>query len=276
MIVSRFPVIMPHYLKQIGLRGVREVLIVLTTILILAGMGVWLSDQYVVPVIMYHKVEPSVMLRADTVSPENFKRQMEYLRQKGYQVILLDDLVTGIKSGRRFARNSVVLTFDDGYANNYTHAFSILREYQFPVTIFISPDFIGKEGFLDWRQIHEMRAGGIRYGSHGMSQAYLPDVDREEQIYEITRSKEILQDRLKEPIDHFCYPVGGFTDDVKKIIYEAGYEAALTTNRGHDRRNRDLFEIKRIRFSDKDVSGLVLWAKLSGYYNLFRKFKNPN
>jgi peptidoglycan/xylan/chitin deacetylase (PgdA/CDA1 family) len=233
-------------------------------------------DKYVVPIIMYHNVEPLVTFQPDTVSPANFKQQMEYLYHNGYQVIGLDALVAGIKAGKRFARKSVVLTFDDGYANNYTYAFPILRAYQFPAIIFISPDFIETKKFLNWQQIHEMQAAGICYGSHGKSQAYLPGLDPQKLTDEIVRSKEILENKLKEPIRHFCYPVGGFTENIKKMIREAGYESALTTNRGSDRYNRDIFELKRIRFSDKDNLDFVLGAKLSGYYNLLRKLKSPS
>jgi hypothetical protein len=59
------------------------------------------------------------------------------------------------------------------------------------------------------------------------------------------------------------------------MVRNAGYKAACSTNRGYDRLNRDVYELKRIRFSNKDDSDLTLWWKLNGYYNLFRKAKNP-
>ena len=59
------------------------------------------------------------------------------------------------------------------------------------------------------------------------------------------------------------------------MVKQAGYDSACTTNRGDDRFNRDIYELKRVRFSDQDDRIDYLWMKLSGFYNLFRKAKNP-
>ncbi len=237
--------------------------------------GFWLPDKYVVPIMMYHKVEDSETLKSDTVSPENFQKHMAYLKNHGYRVLTLDEFVEGVKHDRMFPEKSVVLTFDDGYENNFLHAFPVLQQNQFPATLFISPEFIGREGFLTWRQIYQMQAHDISYGSHGMTQAYLPDLNEHRRRYEIEESKAVLEGNLSTRIDYFAYPVGGFNDDIKKRLQTSGYRAAMATNRGYDRFNKDVFEINRIRFSDKDNSGFILWAKLSGYYNLFRTLKHP-
>ena len=93
---------------------------------------------------------------------------------------------------------------------------------------------------------------------------------------EIAGSKKIIEDHLGHSIDYFCYPSGGFTEDIKRLVQEAGYKAAVTTNRGKDKFNLDLYELKRIHMNNTDdqYSGLILWFKLSGYYNLFRHFKH--
>ena len=235
----------------------------------------WLDSHYTVPMILYHNVDLNPAGKADTVSPEIFLRQMEFLKTRGYRVISLDALVQGIKSGRPLGKKSVVLTFDDGYENNYMYVFPLLKRYGFPAMIFVSPDFIGAEGFLSSRQILDMQRAGVQFGSHGMSQAYLPDLDDAQRFLEVRESRRILMADLNTGVDYFCYPVGGFNDRIKDLVLRSGYQGALATNRGHDRFNRDVYELKRIRFSDKDRSSLVLWAKLSGYYNIFRKLKNP-
>ncbi|MFA5261064.1 MAG: polysaccharide deacetylase family protein [Candidatus Omnitrophota bacterium] len=246
---------------------------VLLLVLALISGGIWLNSHYTVPIIMYHKVEPNPAGKADTVSPEIFLRQMEFLKTRGYRIISLDDLVRGITSGHPPGKKSVVLTFDDGYENNYTQAFPLLKQYGFPAIIFVSPDFIGEEGFLSLTQIVDMQRAGIQFGSHGMSQAYLPDLSDAQRYLEVRESRRILMADLNAGVDYFCYPVGGFNDRIKDLVRQSGYLGALATNRGHDRFNTDVYELKRIRFSDKDGSPFVLWAKLSGYYNLFRKLK---
>ncbi|HQO58756.1 MAG TPA: polysaccharide deacetylase family protein [Candidatus Omnitrophota bacterium] len=248
---------------------------VLVLVVVLAAGWLWLGNHYTVPIIMYHNIESNPAGKADTVSPEIFLRQMDFLKTHGYRVISLDNLVRGIQTGHPPGRKSVVLTFDDGYENNYTYVFPLLKRYGFPAMIFISPDFFGEDGFLSLDQILDMQKAGVQFGSHGMSQAYLPDLTDDQRYLEIWESRRILTADLNANVDYFCYPVGGFNDRIKDLVRRAGYQGALATNRGYDRFNKDVYELKRIRFSDKDKSPIVLWAKLSGYYNLFRKFKNP-
>jgi len=253
-------------------------------IALLFGFGrLWIVDDYCLPVMMYHKVENSERIRADTVSPETFEYHMQYLKTHGFKVIGLSEFVMMREKGidnKDLPRKTVVITFDDGYENNYTVAYPILKKYGHKATIFISPDFFGefREGkqFLGEKQIRTMQEEGlVSFGSHGMTQAYLPEISYQEQQFELGRSKRILVEKFGMPANCFSYPVGGFDSRIKEEVKKAGYRCAVTTNRGNDRFNRDIYEINRIRFSDKDDKDSTLWAKLNGFYNLFRKMKDP-
>ncbi len=245
--------------------------------ILLVGMAgaafVRLRSLYVVPVVMYHHVREA-RGRADSVDPETFRWQMGYLRRKGYRILTLDEYLTAKREGRR-PRHSVLITFDDGNEDNHTEAFPVLQEFGYPAVFFISPRQIGQEGYMRWSEVAAMEAAGMAFGSHGMSQAYLPERTFSERWKEIDGSKRILEERLGRPVEAFAYPVGGFNEQIKKELRAAGYAAAFTTNRGHDRFNRDLYELNRIRLSERDNTDAVLWAKLSGYYNLFRRLKDP-
>ena len=253
-------------------------IVILILAVLLAGALIWSRDKYVVPIMMYHRIDAGVTTELDTVSPEVFELQMAFLKTHGYHILSVDELVDGLKQGKELPRNSVVITFDDGYENNFLYAFPVLKKYQFPAMFFISP---GRRGtlrgnkYLELDQIKIMLDGGMDFGSHGMTQAYLPDSSEEEQLYEIQESKRVLEQELGVPIEYFAYPIGGFGEGIKDKIKEADYKAAFATNRGHDRFNKDLYEINRIKFSNKNTSRIVLWAKLHGYYNLFRRMKKP-
>lgn len=249
--------------------------VALVLLILASGFGLWLSDKYVVPIMMYHNVEQSDTSRPNWVSPERFRWQMQYLKKHGYRVIRLAELVEAIKEGKSLPRKTVVITFDDGYANNYTHAFPILQEYQFPAIIFVPSDLVGQEGFLTWAQLREMFQAGIDIGSHTHTHAYLPELPLDEQRDQIFQSKRRLEEKLGIKIDYFSYQTGGFDEQIKALVKEAGYKGACTTNRGYDRFNKDVYEFKRIRFSDQDHRQDYLWMKLSGYYNLFRKTRKP-
>ncbi len=262
---------------KILLRVLRFSIIALTVIVL--GGVFWLRDRYVVPIITYHNVAESRLAAGasyqelNNVTPKSFAYQMKFLKDKGYKVISFDELVSGIKAARVFPRNTVVIHFDDGYEDNYTNAFPVLKSYGFPAMVFLVSDLIGVKGeYLTWDQVKEMDAHGFKAGAHTRRHAYLPDLNADQIKDQLAGSKRIIEEKLGHPIDYLVYPSGAFNEMTKQIAKESGFKAAATTNRGFDRSNRDLFEIKRIRIKDTD-RGFALWAKLSGYYNLFRKSK---
>ncbi len=261
------------------MRLAKQIFFVSIILLGIIGLGFtfWLRDRYVVPILTYHHIgEPSEKhLILNTVSAESFEKQMRFLEKNGYVVISTKDLVHGIKKGRLFRRNTVVIQFDDGYEDNYTYAFPILKKYDFPAMVFLISDYVGKPGFLTWEQVKEMEDNDVKAGAHTRNHAYLPDLPEDQIREEIAGSKRVIEEHLGHPVDYLAYPTGGFNVPAKRIAKEAGFKAAMTTNRGKDKFNEDLYELKRIRVknSDMDFGGVPLWAKLSGYYNLFRKTK---
>ena len=260
------------------MRIFKKISLFLLSIIIIGSIGftTWLRDRYVVPILMYHHVGiPSGKWRLNTVSEKSFEYQMCFLKRHGFQVISFDDLVEGLQKGHAFTRNTVVLQFDDGYEDNYKYAFPILKKYGFPAMVFLISDAIDAPDFLTWDQVKEMEKYNFLAGAHTRRHVYLPRVSLIQAQDEIAGSKKIIEAHLGHSINYFAYPTGGFTEDVKNLVKEAGYKAAVTTNRGKDRFNQDLYELKRIHMSntDDEYSGLVLWFKLSGYYNLFRQIK---
>ncbi|MDP8266163.1 MAG: polysaccharide deacetylase family protein [Candidatus Aceula meridiana] len=250
-------------------------------VIFLIAVVVWtyrveFSRKYVVPIMMYHNVEDEENVdHLNGTSVVNFDTQMTFLKKWKYNVISLKELVDASTSQNALPHNSVVITFDDGYADNYYKAFPILKRHGFPATIFIVPEDIGKEGFLTWDQTQEMEAFGIMVQSHTLNGSYLPELSEVDQEREIKKSKRVIESKLNHKILFLCYPTGGFTPRVQELAREVGYKAACTTNRGYDRFNRNLYELNRIRFGDKDRFAIILWGKLSGYYNLFRKSVHP-
>jgi len=250
--------------------------IILWFLLAIGGVfGLWLSDRHVVPIMMYHSVNYETQKNVNTVHPQNFARHLEFLKKNHYQVISLPELVQAIAAHKPLPRKSVVITFDDGYEDNYTHAFPLLKRFGFPATIFLIADEIGKAGYLTLEQIKEMEKAGVTIGAHTRTHAYLPELSVDRQLEEVTGSKKILEKKLGHPVEHFAYPNGGFSEQIKILVREAGFKAACATNRGYDRLNQDRYELKRIRFGDEDDSDIILFTKLSGFYTTFKKIKSP-
>lgn len=255
----------------------RKFLIILGSITLISAVLVFLvlPRFYTVPILMYHYID--YQQNSVTVLPDNFRKQMAYLYKNNYQVISLDELVQETKAKKTFNRKSVVITFDDGYEDNYTYACPILKRYDFPAAIFLISGMVGKKGYLNWQQIKDMQGQGILFGAHATKyNTYLPDLEQDQDlIMEIAGSKIDIERQIKTKVDYFSYPIGGFNDKIKDIVKIAGYKGACTTNRGRDRFNRDVFELNRVKMTNSS-SNIVLWFKLSGYYNLFRCLKKPN
>ncbi len=240
------------------------------------GFVIWIQDQYVVPIMMYHSVSLADDNSSNVVDPGSFAKQMNYLKNNGYHVIPLDDYVEGNKARKKFPHKTVVITFDDGYSDNYKNAFPVLKGRHFPATIFLISDMVGvSENLLTWDQVKEMGQYGITFGSHTRHHVYLPEASEEEMKDEIVGSKRVIEEHLGKPVDYFAYPSGGFSERIKTITALAGYKAALTTNRGYDRYDIDLYELNRVHINNGD-NRYTFWFKLSGYYNLFRKLRSSH
>jgi peptidoglycan/xylan/chitin deacetylase (PgdA/CDA1 family) len=262
------------------MRIIRRITVAFFIIVLIAWgfYAFYMRPRHTVPVLMYHSITEDTQSSL-SVSPENFKKQIAYLERSGYSVISLDELVKGIVKGERFSNKQVVLTFDDGFRDNYINAFPVLAKHGMPATIFIATDYIGENPeYLTWDQIRAMAENNIDFGGHTCSHAYLPSLKHTKfLVSEIAGCKAAIEKELGRPIYYFCYPTGGFTQEAKELVKMAGYKGACTTNRGFDMSNLDVYEINRIKITDLDANKPFHFRiKLSGYYNLFRKGKSPD
>ena len=229
--------------------------------------------RYEHPILNYHRVGTQEGDPTMTVSKDAFHRQMSLLASQG-RAISLEELVSLLASKPPALPKKVAVTFDDGYEDNYTHAFSILKTHRIPVTIFLVTEWIGKKEFLSWEAVREMSKEGISFGSHTKTHPYLPSVSSRKILEEEIRgSKELLEDRFGKEVSQFSYPFGGFTEEAKQYVREAGYKAAVTSNRGEKRKERDLYALSRIKMTDASTSSLIFNLKTSGYYEQFKKKK---
>lgn len=253
------------------------VIAVVTSVVLLSLVYVFvLVPKRVVPILMYHGVREG----GDSsmyVAPSNFERQMNFIKEQGYNVISLDELVDGIKSNKKFGKKTVVITFDDGYRDNYISAFPVLDKYGFPATIFIVTGYVGDVEYMTWDQIKIMMKHGIDFGAHTVNNVYLPSEKDTANLWEeVSGSKRDIETFTGKSPKYFAYPIGGFNSKVKSAVKMAGYKGACTTNRGLVRSNNDVFELKRVKVTNSDMTKPFHFrAKLSGYYNLFRKVKSP-
>lgn len=194
-------------------------------------------------ILMYHQIAhlpPQLDPYGISVTPEAFAAQMAYLHKGGYHAVQLSDAVRAMRHGKPLPPKSVAITFDDGYRDNYTAAFPVLKRYNFPATIYLVADRMGESAVWDgdvgaqlplmtWDEAREMQAGGIEFGSHTRTHAALDTLDVERARWEICASKDIIEDQLGASVVTLAYPYEQFTQQVQDIAEKCGYLGACGT-----------------------------------------------
>lgn len=247
--------------------------------LVIFSLVSFIRSQYVVPILMYHSVSPdAVPENRLSVSVISFNRQMHFLKRYNYNVITLEEFADLARKKEKIPPRTVILTFDDGYKDNFTYAFPILQRYGLRANMFIIVNEVGRpEGDrLSWDDIRIMRNSGlISFGSHCLGPEPLTNIESEEvRRREIFDSRKMLEERLGRRVTAFSYPEGKFNDRIKRMVMDAGYTVAVTTNPGKEFPNDDLFALKRLRISSTSDSLFVFWVESSGYYNFMREHRH--
>ena len=243
---------------------------ILACVLIIFLALVFQREFYEVPILMYHRVGIPGGASDVTVRPEFFDRQMEFLNVHRYHVMPLEELIRALKAGRRLPPKTVVITFDDGSADNIRFAFPVLRKMGFPATIFMITENIDRPGgWLSGEDLKIMDENGISIGSHTQTHAFLPELPISRAEEELVGSKKKLQDLLGHDVTLFSYPAGGVTPQIQALVEKAGYVGAVTTNYGKKR--HDPYALHRIKVGDSSGNLFNFLVKTSGFYSLGKK-----
>jgi len=225
------------------------------------------------PILSYHRVHPKPASDTPTVTPEVFDRQMQILASR-WRPIPLTTLVDWLEGKGPLPRRAVVVTFDDGEENLFTHAFPILKRHRIPATLFMIASHVGLENSLSADQIDRMRHEGITIGSHGLTHDYLPSFPLMRVLNDLKESRRLLE-RPGFPVEFLSYAGGGFTPEIAAAAREAGFRAACTTNRGLRRFPIDRWALRRITMHRNVTSPLGIWLRCFGYSGLNRRLRPP-
>ncbi len=217
-----------------------------------------MSRNLTVPILLYHYVDESVAKLDDLgLAPADFERQLQFFQATGISPIGLDQVIQAVRGDATLPSRPVVLTFDDGYGDNYTAAFPLLRKYGLTGTFFVSSDLVGSPGYMTWEQLSEMAASGMAIESHGATHASLTSISSAELRRELEVSRATIERRLNRPVRYLAYPGGHFNAAVLAAARAADYRAALTTLHGIRVRSRALFELPRVRVRNTDTIPLL-------------------
>lgn len=194
-------------------------------------------------VICYHAVNDKITgIKELFVSPSEFYRQIEYLSRNGYEPLHFNE----IKDYRKY-KKTVIVTFDDGYADNYHIAYPILKKFNFKATIFMVAGYINKPGYLSEAQIREM-TDIVSIQSHTLKHPELDKLSEKELEKECIISKEIIEGITGQPVYALSYPYGCYNQKVINIVSKY-YKYAVNTKKGIYNKAVGDYEINRICIS---------------------------
>jgi peptidoglycan/xylan/chitin deacetylase (PgdA/CDA1 family) len=235
---------------------------------------------------MYHSITPGngVPDSKWSVSEKCFRNQIDLLQSEGWTTACVRDLANADLLPLR----TVVITFDDGFENNFEHSFRHLSAYGMKATWFMVTGDIGGQSswsdddapvrqMLSEAQLKEMAAAGMEIGAHTRTHARLTELDSGSIADEIAGSKKDLEDMFDFTVDSFAYPHGLFDDNCVEAVRKAGYKVACTTRTGWFGRETDLFRVRRVAVLANDsvstfarklafAGANVSWPRMADYF----------
>lgn len=240
-----------------------------------------------VPVLMYHSIsQPLEAGRSSyhqTVTrPISFARQILQMASQGYQFITLSEAVSALQAGQAGVDDSrrVVITFDDGYRDFLDNAFPVLRDVGARSTVFLATDCIGGSfptgrACLTAQDVRDLSRRGVEFGSHTASHPHLYQLPWDKVETELRKSKERVEDIVGMRCNLFAYPYRfpeedrAFTQRLRVLLRDVGYEIGVTTAIGCARPTSEALYLPRLPINEFDDAGL-LQAKLQGAYDWLR------
>jgi peptidoglycan/xylan/chitin deacetylase (PgdA/CDA1 family) len=248
------------------------------------------ESQYSLPVLLYHYVgvqQPGSYPYL-TVSAKEFRNQIEWLLKHQYQFLTLSEFLAAQNGKTSPHRKSVLLTFDDAFADLEENALPILNELGISATIFVVTSQIGgtnawekQKGWTDSlrllseEQIRHWSSQGIQFGAHSHFHKDLRQLSQVELKEELLQCKSNLEQIIGEKIFSFAYPFGAYNESVRISVSQV-FDLAFTTKRGLNHQNTDRYELCRTAPQSSD-SDLEMWLRVRMGWtpaDRFRNFRN--
>lgn len=217
-----------------------------------------------VPVLMYHHVQPWSEAEAKgqtalTVDSGTFENHMAYLSSQGYSTITLKALVDALRNHTALPAKSVALTFDDGYKDNYTYAFPIIKKYGVTANLLVSTGLVEGVDYLTWSQLSEMKnSGNFYFVNHTWSHASLGNAAQDKIHAEVETAQKQMQEHLGVQAEVFGYPYGSFSADVIAILQANGFFGAFSTLPGTMQCDSFIMTLHRTRIGNGSLSAYGL------------------
>jgi peptidoglycan/xylan/chitin deacetylase (PgdA/CDA1 family) len=222
-----------------------------------------------IPVLSYQRIT-SDSGGERVINSKEFESQLQFLKSKQFTALNFFDLQQISNFKQHLPAKPIILTFE-GYKDNYTFAVPLLKKYGFNAVFFIQTNLQSTDGFpsMSFDQVRTLSANGYEIGSASHSRPKMNLITKEENQKEISDSKKLLEEELKNSVISFAYPYGYVSEQIKQIVQETGYRFAVAVDEGRRNLWFDLLKIKRIQIFHGS-SHFSFWKKTSGCYHWYK------
>ncbi|WP_026882482.1 polysaccharide deacetylase family protein [Clostridium akagii] len=207
------------------------------------------NDQGV-PIVMYHSVDDNqsaILSSGLRITKENFASQMKYLKDNDFHTLTMDEINDFLINNKPIPQKSVALTFDDGYEDNYSNVYPILKSYGFKATVFVVVKSIGENSnFLTASQLNEMQQNGMDIESGTDENVKLADLTSDNQLASLKESKTKLEELLNKKVNYVSYPFGSYNSQTLEDVKNAGYALGLSRDGKWTYKTDGQFKLSRV------------------------------
>lgn len=204
-----------------------------------------------VPVLMYHSISEQAGNNL-CVPPALFDSEMAWLHTNGYTSLSMDELYAHISAHTPLPDKVVVITLDDGYFDNYTNAYPILKKYGLKATVFMISSKIDTSNYMVSSQLKEMSQNGIDIEDHTVTHSYLSKMTYSQQLAELRDSKTAIEQITGKPVNYVAYPYGDYNANTLRASQALGYKLGFREDGGTAAVTDPQYEVRRAYVSAKD------------------------
>ncbi|MBB6716677.1 polysaccharide deacetylase family protein [Clostridium gasigenes] len=211
-------------------------------------------EEVYIPILMYHSISDSDSKNNLLIPVAQFTAEMSWLKKEGFTPMLMGEVISALKSGK-VPKRPVAITFDDGYADNYTAGYKALIDNNMKATFFIITDTTDVDSsYMSSVMLKEMASKGMGIENHTSKHMELNKLSRADKVNIIKAGKDSLKEKCGVDSKYLCYPVGRYDDETIAVAKELGLQGAVTTQGGFANIKTGEFELKRVRMSPMDIN----------------------
>ncbi len=196
----------------------------------------WCAQQ--ATIFVYHRFGDTAH-QSTNIDIQVFASQLEYLSKNDYNVLQVGEIVQRLHNGIALPPKCVALTVDDGYKTFLSGAMPLLREYNFPVTLFVSSGSVGYNSYLDWQQLRELQQEGVEIGNHSANHPYFVSMEVDDPLHwhsqasaDIAESQRVFAEKLGFKPILFAYPYGEYSPELVDLLKQHDFAAAFAQQSG--------------------------------------------